>query len=173
VARYGLPAYDAALLTQSRALAEYFEAAVREAPNAKAVANWIMSDLLRVLPSDDEDAIRTSRIPPAHLAALVRLIDEGSITGKIAKAVFETMWKEAADPRAIVEREGLTQMADAGLLAAVVEQVIAANPRAVEDWRKGKTAAGKALVGAVMKATRGKANPALANQLVEEKLSKL
>ena len=173
VARYGLPAYDATLLTQSRALAEYFEAAVGGTPNAKAVSNWIMSDLLRVLPADDEDAIRASRIPPAHLAALVKLIDEGTITGKIAKGVFETMWKEGVDPRAIVEREGLTQVADAGALAAVVDEVIAANPRAVEDWRKGKTAAGKALVGAVMKATQGKANPALANRLVEEKLARL
>jgi aspartyl-tRNA(Asn)/glutamyl-tRNA(Gln) amidotransferase subunit B len=173
VARYGLPAHAATLLTHSRALAEYFEAAVGEASNAKAVANWIMSELLRVLPADDEQAIRASRIPPAHLAALVRLIDDGTISSKMAKGVFETMWKDGADPRAIVGREGLTQMADAGALAAVVDQVIAANPKAVEDWRKGKTAAGKALVGAVMRATQGKANPALANQLVEERLSRL
>jgi len=171
VERYGLPAYDATLLTQSRALADYFEAAVREAPNAKAVANWIMSDLLRVLPADDETAVAGSRIPPAHLGALVRLIDEGVISGKIAKTVFETMWKEGADPRRIVEREGLTQVADADALGLLVDQVIAANPRAVDDFKKGKTVAVKALVGAVMKATQGKANPELANRLLQEKLS--
>jgi aspartyl-tRNA(Asn)/glutamyl-tRNA(Gln) amidotransferase subunit B len=172
VARYGLPVYDAAILTQSRALAEYFETAARATPNAKAVSNWIMSEVLRVLPADDEDAIRGCRITPAHLAALVRLIDEGTISGKIAKTVFETMWSEGADPRVIVERDGLTQVADAGALAAVVEQVIAANPKAIEDWKKGKQAAAKALVGAVMMATQGKASPALANQLVHEKLAK-
>jgi aspartyl-tRNA(Asn)/glutamyl-tRNA(Gln) amidotransferase subunit B len=172
VERYGLPAYDAGILTQSRALAEYFEAAARETPNAKAVSNWIMSELLRVLPADDEDAVRSCRIPPAHLAALVRLIDEGTISGKIAKTVFETMWTGGTDPRVIVEREGLTQVADAEALAAVVDQVIAANPKAIEDWKKGKQAAAKALVGAVMKATQGKASPALANQLVHEKLAK-
>ncbi len=172
VARYGLPAYDAAILTQTRALAEYFETAARETSNAKAVSNWMMSELLRVLPGDDEAAIRECRIPPAHLASLVRLIDEGTISGKIAKSVFETMWTEGADPRVIVERDGLTQVADAGALAAVVERVIAANPKAIEDWKKGKQAAAKALVGAVMKATQGKASPTLANQLVQEKLAK-
>jgi aspartyl-tRNA(Asn)/glutamyl-tRNA(Gln) amidotransferase subunit B len=173
VERYGLPAYDAGILTQSRSLAEYFEAAVRDTPNAKAVSNWIMSELLRVLPADDEHAVRRSPIPPAHLAALVRLIDDGTISGKMAKSVFETMWSEGADPRAIVQRDGLTQMADVGALAAVVDEVIATNPKAIEDWKKGKQAAAKALVGAVMKATQGKASPVLANQLVQEKLAKL
>ncbi len=173
VEQYGLPAYDAALLTQSRALAEYFEAVVRETPNAKAVANWMMSELLRVLPADAEDAIRTSPIPPSHLAALVTLIDDGTISGKIAKGVFETMWREGADPRAVVAREGLTQMADADALALVVDQVIASHPKVVEDFKKGKQAAKGALVGAVMKATQGKANPALANRLLEEKLARL
>jgi aspartyl-tRNA(Asn)/glutamyl-tRNA(Gln) amidotransferase subunit B len=173
VERYGLPVYDAGILTQSRALAEYFESAVRETPNAKAVSNWIMSDLLRVLAADDEAAVRGCPIPPGHLAALVRLIDDGTISGKIAKSVFETMWREGADPRTIVERDGLTQVADSGALAAVVDQVFASNPRAIEDWKKGKPAAAKALMGAVMKATQGKASPALANQLVQEKLAKL
>jgi aspartyl-tRNA(Asn)/glutamyl-tRNA(Gln) amidotransferase subunit B len=100
----------------------------------------------------------------------VRLIEDGTISGKIAKDVFQRMFRTGDDARTIVEREGLTQVADEGALASVVDGVIAQNPRAVEDYRKGKTAAAKALVGQVMKATGGKANPAVANRLVEDRL---
>jgi len=171
VSEHGLPAYDAAVLTQSRALAEYFETAVREFPQPKLVSNWIMSELLRELSDDDERAVQGSPITPRRLAGLLRLIDDGTISGKIAKDVFGKMFRTGEDARTIVDREGLTQVADEGALAAVVAQVIAENPRAVEDWKKGKTAAAKALVGQVMKATSGKANPTLANRLVQEKLS--
>ena len=119
-----------------------------------------------------KQAIRTSPISPDQLAGLIQLIDDGTISGKIAKSVFEKMWSEGGDPRAIVEREGLTQVADSGALGAVIDEVIAANPKIVADFRSGKKAAAGALVGAVMKATRGKANPSLANQLLQEKLSK-
>jgi aspartyl-tRNA(Asn)/glutamyl-tRNA(Gln) amidotransferase subunit B len=172
-ADYGLPAYDAALLTQSRALAEYYEAAVREFPQPKLVSNWVMSELLRELPGDDERAIERATVTPARLAGLLRLIDDGTISGKIAKTVFETMVRTGEDAAAIVRREGLTQVADAGALAAMVASAIAANPRAVEDYRKGKTAASKAVVGHVMKASGGKANPAMVSRLVEEELEKL
>ena len=172
-AAYGLPPYDAALLTQSRALADYYEAAVREFPQPKLVSNWVMSELLRELPGDDERAIEQATVTPARLAGLLRLIDDGTISGKIAKTVFETMVRTGEDAATIVRREGLTQVADAGALAAMVASAIAANPRAVEDYRKGKTAASKALVGHVMKASGGKANPALVSRLVEEALEKL
>jgi len=172
-AAYGLPPYDAALLTQSRALADYYEAAVREFPQPKLVSNWVMSELLRELPGDDERAIEQATVTPARLAGLLRLIDDGTISGKIAKTVFETMVRTGEDAAAIVRREGLTQVADAGALAAMVASAIAANPRAVEDYRKGKTAASKAFVGHVMKASGGKANPALVSRLVEEALEKL
>ena len=168
-----LSAYDASVLTQSRALSEYFEAAVAAGASAKAAANWIMSELLREIPAEDEDAIRRSPVPAANLAGLIRLIDDGTISGKIAKSVFDTMLRSGDDARAIVERDGLMQVADASAIAAVVDQVIAQNPKAVADWKAGKSAAAKALVGQVMKATAGKANPALANRLVEEKLSKI
>ena len=171
VSEHGLPAYDAAVLTQSRALAEYFETAVREFPQPKLVSNWIMSELLRELSDDDERAVQGSPITPRRLAGLLRLVEDGTISGKIAKDVFGKMFRTGEDARTIVDREGLTQVADEGALAAVVAQVIAENPRAVEDWKKGKTAAAKALVGQVMKATSGKANPTLANRLVQEKLS--
>jgi aspartyl-tRNA(Asn)/glutamyl-tRNA(Gln) amidotransferase subunit B len=173
VAEYGVPAYDAALLTQSRALAEYYEAAVREFPQPKLVSNWVMSELLRELPGDDERAIAEAKVTPSRLAGLLRLIDDGTISGKIAKTVFETMVRTGEDAIAIVRREGLTQVADAGALASMVASAIAANPRAVEDYRKGKTAASKAIVGQVMKASAGRANPALVSRLVEEELEKL
>ena len=173
VARHALPAYDADLLTQSRALADYFEATVQAGASAKAASNWIMSELLRVVPGDDEAAIAQSPVPPAHLAGLITLIDDGTISGRIAKDVFEKMVRSREDARTIVQREGLTQVADTGALAAIVDQVIAANPKAIADWKAGKAAAAKSLVGQVMKATQGKANPAIVNKLIEDKLPTL
>ena len=173
VREYGLPAYDADLLTQTRALADYYEAAVREVPRPKLVSNWIMSELLREIPADDERALAASPIPPRHLAGLLRLVADGTITGKIAKDVFEKMFRSGEDAPTIVGREGLTQVADTAALEAVVDQVLRANPKAVEDWRRGKKAAAGALVGQVMKATQGKANPSVVNSLLEAKLSQL
>ncbi len=188
VAQYGLTPYDAGVLTQSRALAEYFEtavAAVRPAPSgpapisdasrarAKTVANWIMSELLRELPGDDDQAIAASPIPPARLAGLLGLIEDGTISGKIAKDVFERMFRSGEDAETIVRREGLTQVADTGELGAIIDRVIAQNPKPLQDWKKGKKEAAKAYVGSVMKATQGKANPELVNRLLEEKLAKL
>jgi aspartyl-tRNA(Asn)/glutamyl-tRNA(Gln) amidotransferase subunit B len=126
-----------------------------------------------VVAGDDERAIRESPVPPAHLVGLIRLIDDGTISGKIAKDVFEKMVRSREDAATIVQREGLTQVADTGALGVLVEQVIAANPKAVADWKAGKTAAAKALVGQVMKATQGKANPALVNRLIDEQLAQL
>jgi aspartyl-tRNA(Asn)/glutamyl-tRNA(Gln) amidotransferase subunit B len=172
VAEYRLPEYDAAILTQSKGLADYYEAAAREAGNAKAVSNWVMSELLRVLPGDDDRALAACPIPPAHLGQLVRLIDDGTISGKIAKDVFEKMLRSGEAPGAIVTRENLTQVADTGALEAVIDQVLASNPKPLEDWKKGKTAAAQALVGLVMRATGGKANPAIVKRLLEAKLPK-
>jgi aspartyl-tRNA(Asn)/glutamyl-tRNA(Gln) amidotransferase subunit B len=170
---YGLPAYDAEILTQSRALAEYYEAAVRVHANAKAISNWIMSELLRELGGDDEAALASAPVSPVHLAGLVRLIDDGTISGKIAKDVFARMLASGEEPATIVRREGLTQVADAGALEALVDQAIAGNPKAVADFKAGKTAAAKAFVGQVMKASGGKANPAMVDRLVQEKLSRI
>jgi len=179
VAQYGLPPYDAEVLTQSRALVDYYETALREwspAPGAggerpKVLSNWVMSELLRVLPGDDEAAIRRSPIPPGHLVGLLRLIEDATISGKIAKDVFQKMFVSGEDARTIVERDGLTQVADEAALVQVIDSVMAANPKAIEDFRRGKKEAKGALVGQVMKATRGKANPALVNRLLEDKLS--
>jgi aspartyl-tRNA(Asn)/glutamyl-tRNA(Gln) amidotransferase subunit B len=179
VAQYGLPAYDAEVLTQSRALVDYYEAALREwapasgvgADRPKVLSNWIMSELLRVLPGDDERAIQSSPITPRHLVGLLGLIENSTISGKIAKDVFQKMFDSGQDAGTIVERDGLTQVADEGALGQVIESVMAANAKAIEDYRRGKKEAKGALVGQVMKATRGKANPALVNRLLEDKLS--
>jgi len=182
VTEYGLPPYDADVLTQTRALAEYHEQAAtalkRAAPSltlsqaAKSTSNWIMSELLRVLPADDEAAIRDAKVTPSRLAGLLTLIEGGTISGKIAKDVFEKMFRTGDDAAAIVQREGLTQVADAGALERIVDDVLAANPKPVDDYKKGKKAAKGALIGLVMRATQNKANPDLLNKLLEEKLSK-
>src|SRR5262249_17544996 len=165
--------------TQSRALVDYYEAALSEwagAPGAggerpKILSNWIMSELLRVLPGDDEGAIQRSPIPPRHLVGLLQLIENSTISGKIAKDVFQKMFDSGQDGRTIVERDGLREVDEGGVLGQVIESIVAANPKAIEDYRRGKKEAKGALVGQVMKATRGKANPALVNRLLEDKLS--
>jgi aspartyl-tRNA(Asn)/glutamyl-tRNA(Gln) amidotransferase subunit B len=172
VSQYGLPAYDAAVLTQSRALADYYEQAVAAFPHPKTVSNWVMSELLREIPAEDERAIAAAPVPPGRLADLLRLVEDGTISGKIAKDVFDKMVQGGEDAEAIVRREGLSQISDTAELQRIVTEVVAANVKAVEDYRKGKTSAAKALVGQVMKATGGKANPALVNQLLQEKLSR-
>ena len=171
--QYGLPPYDAEILTQSRALAAYYEAAVGAHDNPKAISNWIMTELLRELGGDDEATVAKAPVSPANLAGLVRLIDEGTISGKIAKDVFARMLASGEDPVTIVRREGLTQVADAGAIEALVDQAIAANPKAVADFKGGKAVAAKALVGQVMKASGGKANPAMVDRVVQEKLSRI
>ena len=171
MAAHGLGAHEADLLAQGPALADYYEEAVRLHPRGKSVANWVLNELLREVPGDDDRAVAACPVTPARLAGLLDLIEAGTISGKIAKDVFDRMLRTGEEPRAIVEREGLTQMADAGALGTVVDEVIAANPRSVEDWKKGKKASANFLLGQVMKATGGKANPALVNQLLAEKLA--
>ena len=169
---HGLSAYEAELLTQGRGLADYFEAAIERGGKPKAIANWVLNELLRELPGDDDRAVADCPIPPAHLAALLALIDDGTISGKIAKDVFEKMYRTGDTAQAIVSREGLTQVADEGALGAAVDRVLAEHAKVVEDFRAGKKAALGFLVGQVMKATQGKANPALVNRLLIEKLPK-
>jgi aspartyl-tRNA(Asn)/glutamyl-tRNA(Gln) amidotransferase subunit B len=166
---YGLPAQDADLLTTGRELADYFEEVARRAGRPKIAANWIMSELLREL-KGDERMIVASPVSAEHLARLILLIEDGTISGKIAKDLFERMARSGEDPADIVKREGLTQVADAEALAAVVDKVIAENPSAVADYRAGKGRSLGFLVGAVMKATQGKANPQIVNQLLLARL---
>ncbi len=170
---HALNAYDADLLTGSRALADYFEAAVAQCGKPKAAANWILNELLRELPGDDERAVAACPIPPGNLASLLTLIEDGTISGKIAKDVFEKMYRSGEDARSIVSREGLTQVADAAALGSVVDKVLAEHAKVVEDYKGGKKAALGFLMGQVMKETQGKAAPGVVNSLLAEKLSKL
>jgi len=170
---YGLSAYEADILTQGRGLADYFEAAARDSDKPKIVANWVLNELLRELPADDDRAVAASPIPPGNLVGLLRLMDDGTISGKIAKDVFEKMYQSGETAQAIVSREGLTQVADEGALSAAVDLVLAEHAKVVEDYKAGKKAALGFLVGQVMKATQGKASPGVVNRLLGEKLPKV
>ncbi|MEW6423470.1 MAG: Asp-tRNA(Asn)/Glu-tRNA(Gln) amidotransferase subunit GatB [Bacillota bacterium] len=167
--QFGLPAYDASVLTATIELAEYFEACVAHYPDAKTVSNWVMGDLSRLLNAHNLEITRC-RIRPEQLAQMLRLIAQGTISGKIAKTVFEEMFATGSDPEKIVKEKGLVQITDEGAIAAIVEEVIANHPKVVEDYRAGKDKALGFLVGQVMKATRGKANPELVNRLLKERL---
>ncbi len=170
---YALSPYEADLLTQGRGLADYFEEAIRGAGKPKAVANWVLNELLRELPADDDRAVAACPIPPANLVGLLALMDDGTISGKIAKDVFEKMYRSGDTAQAIVSREGLTQVADEGALGAAVDRVLGEHAKVVDDFRAGKKAALGFLVGQVMKSTQGKANPAVVNRLLEEKIRKV
>ena len=171
VSQYGLSLTTADILTHHGPLADYFEATVTDFSDAKAVSNWILSEFLRVAVGDERAIFQA--VPSHNLAGLLRLIADGTITGKIAKDVFQQMVDSGEDAPTIVARGGLTQVADEAVLGGIVDSVMAANPKAIEDFKRGKTAARKALVGQVMKATGGKANPALVDRLLEDKLSKI
>ncbi len=170
VSAYGLPAYDAGVLTQSSEVAGYFEAAVAASGNAKAASNWIMGDVLRRTKEHDV-AVSAFPISPESLGGLVRLIDKGTISSAMAKDVFAQMFESGRSADAIVAAEGLAQIGDAGALASIVAEVMAANVDAVAQYRAGKQQTFGFLVGQVMKASKGKANPQLANQVLRDALA--
>jgi len=173
VSEYAVPDYDAGVLTLSRELADYFETVARASGNAKAASNWVMTEVLRKLKESEGDEAPLARCPvsPAGLAELIRLIDGGRISGKIAKDVFERMWTSGEPAGAIVEREALTQVSDEGAIQAAIDEVIAANPDQVATYRKGKAATLGWFVGQVMRKTGGKANPRLVNDLLKKALA--
>jgi len=166
---FGLPDYDAGQLTQSRALADYFEAAVRAGAPAKAASNWIMGELARALNANGV-AIGSSPVDPGRLAGLIALVEQGTISGSMAKGVFETMYASTQTADAIVAAEGLAQIDDESQIAGLIADVIAANAGPVADYRGGKTSAFGFLVGKVMKAAAGKANPKRVNELLKRAL---
>jgi aspartyl-tRNA(Asn)/glutamyl-tRNA(Gln) amidotransferase subunit B len=170
---YGLSTQAADLLTQGRGLSNYFEEAARPPSQPTVVANWVLNELLRMLSPDDDAALAGCPVPPRNLAGLLALIDNGTISGKIAKDVFDKMYRSGQTAEAIVTREGLTQVADVASLAAIVDQVLSAHPKGVGDYKAGKKAALGFLVGQVMKVTHGRANPAVINALLAEKLPNL
>ena len=189
---YGLPHYDADLLTASKAMADFFEAAVKSSPDrqkrAKAAGNWMLGEFSRLLNAASIEAQQATSMPPdaaaslalhvfkqtkltsQGLAALLDLLDNGTIGGPAAKAVFEEMFKTGKAPDQVVKEQGLTQISDTLALEAAADQAIAANPQAVQDYVKGKETAIKFLVGQVMKATRGRAEPNLVTDILKRKL---
>jgi len=169
VGEYGIPEYDASVLTDSKPLADFFERCVELYPNPKTVSNWLMGDLLRELNDQGIDADR-SPVGPEHLAGMLKLIDEGVISGKIAKTVFEEMYKSGERAEEIVKKKGLVQISDEGAIEELVENVIAQHPGEVEAYRGGKEKLLGFFVGQVMKASGGKANPGLVNKVLKEKL---
>jgi aspartyl-tRNA(Asn)/glutamyl-tRNA(Gln) amidotransferase subunit B len=175
---YGLSDYDADQLTAERALAEYFEAAVKSRPaehrltRAKSVANWVAGDLRRLLNAAGKE-IGASPVQPEGIAELVELVERNTINGKQAKEVLEKAFASGEMPGAIVTREGIAQISDTGELETAVEAAIAENPKAVEDYKSGKTSAVQFLVGQVMRRTKGRAKPDVVSPLLLEKLEKL
>jgi aspartyl-tRNA(Asn)/glutamyl-tRNA(Gln) amidotransferase subunit B len=171
VAQYALPDYDASILTQSHALAAYFEATAAAAGNPKAASNWIMGELTRKM---NEDGVRIEQVPltPDALAGLIRLVDSGTISGPTAKEVFEKMYASGRSAQAIVEADGLARIDDEAAVQAAVGKVLAAHADAVAQYRAGKKQTYGFLVGQVIKSMGGKANPALVNALVRRELDK-
>ncbi len=167
----GLSAYDAGVLTLTRHTAEYFEAVLACGVPAKAAANWITTDLMGLLHADKKE-IEQSPVSAADLAELIKLVESGKISRNQAKTVFEQMYKTGQKAAALVEKLGLSQVSDEGQLVAWAQEVIAENPKAVADFKKGNRAAVGALVGGVMKKSKGKANPRRMNEILTELLSK-
>jgi len=166
---YSLSEYDARVLTAEKAIADYFEECLKHYHHPKEVSNWVTGELFRLLKSDGIE-IERSKVSPVHLGELLKLVGEGTISSSMAKDVLEESFKTGQEPRAIVESKGLVQISDADQLAAIVAQVLEENPKPVADYLGGKEGALRYLVGQVMKATKGKANPGLANRLLDERL---
>ena len=170
VKEYGLPDYDADMLTQSRALAAYYEEAAKLAGQPKVVSNWMMGELMRLLNAENRE-IEDCPVGPDRLAAMIKMIESGVISTKIAKTVFEEMYRSGKDAEAVVREKGLVQVSDSGAIEKIIDEVIKANPAQHADYKGGKDKLFGFFVGQVMKASKGKANPEMVNDLLKKKLS--
>lgn len=169
IGQYQIPEYDAEILTATKAMANYFEECVSFFPEPKTISNWMMGDLLRELKRDERE-IDQCPVTPKHLAEMLSMIKDGTISGKIAKEVFEEMYRTGEYPTGIVKEKGWVQIVDKGEIEGVIGKVVEANPKQVEDYRNGKEKIFGFFVGEVMKQTKGKANPKLVNELLKKKL---
>ena len=169
ISEYSLPEYDAGVLVAEKAIADYFEQVAELSGNAKAASNWMMTEMMRVL-SDRDAEIVDLPITPAALGALIKLVDDKVVNMPGAKTVFAELVEQGGDPQAIVDAKGLAQVSDTAALDAWVEEAIAANPKSVADYQGGKQAALQFLMGQVMKASRGKANPPMVLDALRERL---
>lgn len=171
VAEYGLPEYDAATLTQSPQMAAYFEQAAQKSGQPKLASNWVMGEISKRL-NAEEIGIESTQVTAQQLAQIIQRIQDGTISHNAARQVFDALWRgEASDADAVIEAKGLKQMNDTGALEKIIDEVIAANPANVEQYRAGKDKAFNALVGQVIKASKGKANPQQVNELLRAKLA--
>jgi len=170
VSEYGLPEYDAELLTTEKAVAEWFEQAVNAGGQPKAAANWVMGELMKML-NEENAAIDSCLIKPKQLADMIALIEKGTISGKIAKTVFMEMYKTGKDAEGIVKEKGLLQISDESAIEKAVDEIIAKHPAEVERFKAGEEKLLGFFVGQVMKTTKGKANPQMLNDLMKKKLS--
>jgi aspartyl-tRNA(Asn)/glutamyl-tRNA(Gln) amidotransferase subunit B len=170
VSTYGLPTYDAEVITASKQLADFFEESLQFTTDAKSVSNWIMGDLLAYLNANNLE-LSNVLITGKGLGEMIGLIEKGTISSKIAKTVFKFMIETGKAPLTIVEEQGLVQISDEGAILAIVDQVLANNPQSVADFRAGKDKAIGFLVGQIMKETKGKANPGLVNKLIVDRIN--
>jgi aspartyl-tRNA(Asn)/glutamyl-tRNA(Gln) amidotransferase subunit B len=167
---FGLPSYDAEVITASKKLADFFEESLQYTKDAKAISNWIMGDLLGYMNANNLE-LTDVKITGKGLGEMIGLIEKGTISSKIAKTVFKELIETGKDPQTIVEEQGLVQISDEGAIKAIVERVVDNNPQSVADFKAGKEKAIGFLVGQIMKETKGKANPGLVNKLILESLS--
>ena len=167
--QYQLPEYDSFVLTQEITLAEYFEKTASKSGNAKAASNWVMTELMREI-NEAQIPVEESPITPENLGELIRLIDGGKISGKMAKDVFAEMWKSKKDAASIVAEKGMSQITDEGAISTLVAGILAASPSQVADYRSGKTKLFGFFVGQIMKASKGQANPEMVNKILTEQL---
>ncbi|HEX9655059.1 MAG TPA: Asp-tRNA(Asn)/Glu-tRNA(Gln) amidotransferase subunit GatB [bacterium] len=172
IRQYNIPVYDAEVLTGALALADYFEETAKSSSDAKAASNWVMGEVLRVIKDSDSD-IENFAVKPTELGLLIKLINKGTISGKIAKAVFEEMLQTGQTAEAIIKAKGLLQISDSSEIQSIVADVLKNNPSEVEKYLAGKEQVLGFLVGQVMKATGGKANPKLVNEIFRAELSRL
>ncbi len=170
VSEFGLPEYDAGVLTAERSTATYFEEVIRAGAPAKKASNWVMVEMLAIV--KEKNKALSDLFPPANLAELIHLIDSGMISGKIAKEVFAEMVASGKKPKAIVDEKGMSQISDEKAILEIVQAVMAEHPASVADFKAGKDRALKHLQGEIMKKTRGKVNPQVANKLLAEELAK-
>lgn len=172
VNEFGIPKYDAMVLTLTMDMAKFFEETALKSEDAKAASNWLMGDISRLM-NEKTIEVKDLKFNPEQLAQLIKLINAGTISNNIGKKVLDDMFKSGKNPKDIVEEKGLVQNNDEGAILEVVKNIIENNPQSIEDFKNGKKRALGFLVGLVMKETKGKANPQIVNKLVSEEANKM
>jgi aspartyl-tRNA(Asn)/glutamyl-tRNA(Gln) amidotransferase subunit B len=166
---FGLPEYDAGVLTASKGMADYFESCVKLLDQPKTVSNWVMGELTRELNNSGTD-VSASPVPPQRLVSLLQMVEKGMVSLKVAREIFPEVYSSGKSPEQIVQEKGLTQVSDEGALEKIIEEVLTKNPAQVAQFKEGKQQVLGFLVGQVMKASGGKANPGKVNELLKRKL---